>query len=162
MPHFECGDSIKSNKFLIPSYCVLVSKINPRIPRVWLPTVTHAERAIGSTEFLVLLPRPPYSREYVYSIVSLPEFLADMATRAVGTSTSHQRLNPNDFMSSPVLVPPPDMIEAFTRMVKPKLAFVNSLRLRNANLRRTRDLLLPKLVSGKVEVAGVGVSGSDL
>ena len=32
---------------------------------------------------------------------------------------------------------------------------MHNLRLRNANLRKTRDLLLPKLISGEVDVEGL-------
>ncbi len=32
---------------------------------------------------------------------------------------------------------------------------IKNLRLENANLRRTRDLLLPRLISGEVGVAGL-------
>jgi type I restriction enzyme S subunit len=38
-PKRELGGAIKSNKFLIPSDAILLSKLNPRIPRLWLPVV---------------------------------------------------------------------------------------------------------------------------
>ena len=37
MPVLEVGYEIKSNKTTVPSDAVLVSKLNPHIPRIWLP-----------------------------------------------------------------------------------------------------------------------------
>ena len=46
-------------------------------------------------------------------------------------------------------------MNAFAEFVVPILAQTSNLRQKNANLRRTRDLLLPRLVAGEVEVGGV-------
>jgi hypothetical protein len=40
-PKLEYGREIKSNKTLIPRGCILLSKLNPHIPRVWLPDVKN-------------------------------------------------------------------------------------------------------------------------
>ncbi len=42
---------------------------------------------------------------------------------------------------------------------KPAVALLGQLGWETTNLRRTRDLLLPRLVSGEVDVSGVGVEG---
>src|SRR5581483_4839052 len=67
MPVAEFGTAIKSNKFVVPLDCVLLSKLNPRIPRVWMPDVARERRAVSSTEFLVLRPTH-VSREYLYGL----------------------------------------------------------------------------------------------
>ncbi len=154
----EAGEAIKSSKYLLPEDCVLVSKINPRIPRVWMPRLSHAERGVASTEFLVLLARPGFTRDYIFSLCSASDFLKDMAGRAMGTSTSHQRIKPDDFLSLPTLRPEESVIEVFTGSVSPMFAQDNLLRERNANLRRQRDLLLPKLVSGEMDVSEVEIA----
>jgi type I restriction enzyme, S subunit len=51
IPAFDLGKSIKSNKYVVPPCVVLVSKLNPATPRVWLPAV-RTERAVCSTEFM--------------------------------------------------------------------------------------------------------------
>ncbi len=50
IPVRELGEAIKSNKTPIPRECVLVSKLNPRIPRVWF-AVPETATAVASTEF---------------------------------------------------------------------------------------------------------------
>ena len=49
-------------------------------------------------------------------------------------------------------VPPQDIRDKFEQLCRPILDTVFVLGRKNANLRETRDLLLPKLVSGEVSV----------
>jgi hypothetical protein len=51
--------------------------------------------------------------------------------------------------------PPANVLEAFQGAVAPMFRLVHTLSLKNNNLRTTRDLLLPKLVSGEVSVDAV-------
>ena len=104
MPVLDRGDSIKSSKYLITEECVLVSKLNPHIPRVWLPSLSIEHRSITSTEFLTLKPKFPIDCVFLYNLCRSPEFTAELAVRALGTSHSHQRVKPNDFLGMPVLV----------------------------------------------------------
>jgi type I restriction enzyme S subunit len=62
MPQAEYGWQIKSNKFLVPSDAVLLSKLNPRIPRCWLPQVSASRRSLCSTEYIVALPKAAFTR----------------------------------------------------------------------------------------------------
>lgn len=70
LPIKEAGEQIKSNKFIVYGDSVLLSKLNPTIPRVWLPSVNQGNRSVCSTEFLVLRPQEGYSREFVHSLCS--------------------------------------------------------------------------------------------
>lgn len=66
-------------------------------------------------------------------------------------------LNRNDVHGLPIIIPTYDILERFNRFVLPKFALKKNLTIRNNNLRRTRDLLLPKLISGEVEVKNMEV-----
>ena len=71
MPNFDTGNSVKSNKYLVPGDCILVSKLNPNIPRVWFPFLDTLHRAIASTEFLILTPKPPIDRAFLFMVKSI-------------------------------------------------------------------------------------------
>lgn len=153
MPKREMGVTIRSNKHLVPDECVLLSKINPRIPRVWLPFPETDIRAITSTEFLVLIPKSRPTSVYLFGLCHSAEFLEAFAGRALGTSTSHQRVKPKDLQSMVLAIPSQSLIESYSQIARPILRLAHALRQKNANLRHTRDLLLPKLISGEVDVA---------
>lgn len=61
------------------------------------------------------------------------------------------------FRRLPVLRPTLDAIEKFERMIKPIFELIKNLLSKNKNLRRTRDLLLPKLISGKLDVSEIDI-----
>jgi type I restriction enzyme S subunit len=162
MPIIEQGKTIKSNKFLLPNDCVLLSKINPRIPRVWIPCFDNAYRAVSSTEFLVLVLKPFIPRAFLFSLCKSNEFLKIFAGLALGTSTSHQRVKSDDLLNLQILLPPKSLRAAFNDIARPNLDMIQTLRLKNANLRRTRDLLLPKLISGEVDVEGLEIETGEV
>jgi type I restriction enzyme S subunit len=152
-PTAELGETILSSKYCIDDSCVLLSKLNPRIPRVWLPAPSGQRRAITSTEFLVIKPRPGVTREFIYAKFCSEEFAAQFNSLAIGTSTSHQRVKPENFLAMPSLVPDSNAVEAFTHLVGPMLAMGQNLRAKVRNLRRTRDLLLPRFLSGQIDLS---------
>jgi type I restriction enzyme S subunit len=157
MPVLEMGETIKSGKFRLSQPCVLLSKLNPRIPRVWYTDPEAANRAICSSEFLVLTPKPPVNRVFLYGMCTSQEFLDTFAGLALGTSTSHQRAKPDDMLRLPRALPPASLMTRFARQVEPMLGQISLSRRKNANLRQTRDLLLPRLVSGEADLSGLDV-----
>jgi len=149
-PAKDQGVLIKSSKFAVASDCVLVSKLNPRIPRIWLPDEPSGRRQIASTEFLVLTPQEGWDRSYLYCQFANSEFQSDLAQSASGTSNSHQRIRPKDFMRKSIPLPPPAHRQAFSDLVKPMLDLVASHRQESRQLAAVRDCLLPRLLSGSI------------
>jgi type I restriction enzyme S subunit len=58
---------------------------------------------------------------------------------------------------NPMIVPLKGTLDHFEALVMPMFQEVKRLRTRNANLRRTRDLLLPKLISGEIDVSHLDI-----
>jgi type I restriction enzyme S subunit len=152
-PKFDTGDTIKSNKFLVSSDCVLVSKLNPRIPRVWLPTLSGENRAICSTEFLVTTPKPVASREFLFCLFTNEIFVSVFATMVTGTSGSHQRVKPESLLGMDIIIPPPSVMQNFTETTAPLLQRINHNIAESRTLAELRDALLPKLLSGELRVS---------
>ncbi len=152
VPHLETGEQIKSTKFLVPSSCVLLSKLNPRIPRVWLPAAQRERRVICSTEFLVAVPRPGVPVELLYGLLTSTSFLEVFATLVTGTSGSHQRVRPEDLLGIATVLPPPETATRFASAVRPILQSIDCHLAESQTLAALRDTLLPKLVSGEIRL----------
>jgi type I restriction enzyme, S subunit len=57
-PIKELGQEIQSNKYKVPEFCILFSKLNPhKDKRVWLVQNKLETNAICSTEFQIVLPK---------------------------------------------------------------------------------------------------------
>ncbi len=65
------------------------------------------------------------------------------------------------FRALSVIQPPTHLTQQFGTEVSSVFESVINLLSRNANLRRTRDLLLPKLVSGAVDVAALEIAAGE-
>ncbi|HET8630862.1 MAG TPA: restriction endonuclease subunit S [Thermomicrobiales bacterium] len=152
VPHEETGDSIKSNKYLVPRGAVLLSKLNPHIPRVWLPTIRSERRSICSTEFLVMLPQPGSTREYLYGLFSSPSFLDVFAMLVTGTSNSHQRVKPEYLLAMETILPSKSVVARYSETVAPLHDRIAANLRESRTLVALRDALLPKLLSGEVRV----------
>ncbi|MCF1504024.1 restriction endonuclease subunit S [Afifella sp. H1R] len=64
-------------------------------------------------------------------------------------------LNRNDVHDLPITLPPRELLSLWDPLTDRLLRLQDSLRRQNANLRAQRDLLLPKLVSGEIDVSAV-------
>lgn len=148
----EPGSAIKSNKFLVIDGCVLLSKLNPRITRVWLSPPACGRRQISSTEFLVFVPSERSDRHYLYCQFQQREFRDELAQEASGTSNSHQRVRPKEVLSHPVVMPVPSIRKAFANIADPLFALQLANHNESVKLAEMRDYLLPKLLSGEIRV----------
>lgn len=149
-PKREIGESIKSVKSRVPAGAVLLSKLNPEIERVWLVDIQPNERAICSTELVVLIPRAPFGRSYVYCLARSQMFRQGLESLVTGTSKSHQRAQAAAVLELPVVRPPDAPVRRFETVAESLLARSLVCR-REANaLAALRDVLLPDLISGNL------------
>jgi type I restriction enzyme S subunit len=152
MPSIELGSEIKSQKSRVPIDAVLISKLNPEIARVWLPAVRNGDNAVCSTEFMVAMPKPPFSSAFVYCLARSEAFRATLTGMVTGTSKSHQRVKPDAMLDMDMAVPNDDILIRFDRIVTPTLQRVQQARAESLTLAALRDTLLPKLISGELRV----------
>jgi len=152
-PIEEVGEAIRSLKSRVPPGVVLLSKLNPEIERVWLVDVTPADRAVCSTELIVLRPQAPAGRSFVYCLARSPGFRREIQSLVTGTSKSHQRAQLDAVLRLRIVRPPSAVIGAFERTVSPLLERALHCRRDSHNLASLRDALLPKLISGQLLVS---------
>lgn len=153
MPDLTAPGSIKSGKFAVKGPRILVSRLNPRIRRVWY-AVPSSSVALSSTEFLVLEGRVPCPLAAVWLAVTSESFSSEMTQRATGTSGSHQRIPATDALALPV----PDMRLAEPALIDEAgdlLRTGHQAKVESAALRSLRDAVLPQLLTGHIRVPEV-------
>jgi type I restriction enzyme S subunit len=154
-PKVELGSAIMSNKLVVTPNSVLLSRLNPHIPRIWLPDLHPTRRSVCSTEFMVACSKPGVSREYLFSLFTNSTFASVYGTLVTGTTGSHQRIRSESVMEMQVAIPPPALIQAFTEMAKPMFDRINRNTEQSRTLATLRDTLLPKLLSGELTTGAI-------
>jgi type I restriction enzyme S subunit len=151
LPVLELGSTIKSNKTTVPSDSVLLSKLNPHIPRIWLPSQVLAN-AVCSTEFLPFLPTKETSTSFVYCLLADPSFSTSLCQLVTGTSNSHQRIKPDGVLLMQNVLPPHALITHFDLVASALLSRLKANREQAQKLSTLRDTLLPRLISGQLRL----------
>jgi hypothetical protein len=149
-PELVDSRSVKSAKFLMPAPCVLVSKLNPRIPRIWDVVSLPDEMALASAEFVVLRPID-VSTSALWSALRGPRVSETLRQKVAGTATSRQRIQPRDLMEIPVR-DVRRLPRESARAVSDLGALCHARRGECLRLSALRDAMLPLLMSGTVTV----------
>lgn len=152
LPSIDLGSSILSNKTTVKKYSVLFSKLNPRIPRIWSIGDIDERNSICSTEFIGFTPKQGFSYSYINYFLKQPELVTKLTGIAMGTSNSHQRIKPSDLLELQVLIPDEEVVKQYEKIVRPLLETRFHKIQENESLKTTRDSLLPKLMSGEIEI----------
>lgn len=153
-PIFEPSTSIKSNKFIIDDSCFMISKLNPTTKRVWKPYCL-TENAVCSTEFIVYKAKDKSITDFLYSVIDSSSFSGFMCSHVTGSTGSRQRTTPSDTLAYELILPTDCELTEFQSLVSPMYAQIRINAIENDKLKRLRDTLLPKLMSGEIDVSAV-------
>ncbi len=110
----------------------------------------------GSTEFIVLRSRT-LCPEYVYLMARSDDF-RDNAIKSMSGASGRQRVQDRCFERFLLAQPSRDILETFRGITEPTFRLLHQLNRKSAILRQTRDLLLPKLISGELDVSELDIT----
>ena len=156
-PIFEPASGIKSNKYQIDSECILISKLNPSTKRIWMPCCS-SNNAVCSTEFIVYRPYLKEYKSFYYAAIDSPRFTDYLLEHVSGSTGSRQRAQPKDTLN--YLMPNPDNeeIKDFCIFADPIYRHIQINEQQTAKLELLRETLLPKLMSGTIDVSKVDLT----
>jgi type I restriction enzyme S subunit len=78
------------------------------------------------------------------------------------TGATMSNLSRGKFIRLQVIYPDQETLTAFHETSYPLFEHIRALRSKNEVLRRTRDLLLPRLISGEVDVSELKINAGGL
>lgn len=109
--------------------------------------------ACGSTEFIVLRSRS-LCPEMVYCLSRSDRF-REVAMKSMSGATGRQRVRVESLVGYPIAQPENELVAKYHAFAQPCFKEIRVLANKNANLRQQRDLLLPKLISGEIDVSDI-------
>jgi type I restriction enzyme S subunit len=130
---------------------VVWSTVRPN-RRVYGLIIDPPPHLIVSTGFAVITcTELPFS--FLYHALITEDFAEYLTLHAKGSA--YPAVSASDFENARILVPAASVMDLFHGNTAPMLELQHRLRQKNEALRRTRDLLLPKLISGEIDVSAM-------
>ena len=105
----------------------------------------------GSTEYIILRPKPPLPVEFGYYLARSDDLRMFAIHNMTGT-TGRQRVPASCFDYYQFAVPSAPITQKFSKIVKPLMEKIRVNNQQSHTLSQTRDTLLPKLLSGEIRV----------
>lgn len=103
--------------------------------------------------FIACIPNERYPLSFLYHWLKLSkvhfELLSGGATFAELTKGTFKKIE--------VLTPPKEVVQAFDKVAAPLFSMIEKLIVANHNIESSRDMLLPRLISGKLSVEALDI-----
>ncbi|MCA9902477.1 MAG: restriction endonuclease subunit S [Anaerolineae bacterium] len=142
------GD-VNSTKLVFEVGDILFAKIRPYLHKVAVAPVD----GVSSSDAIIIVPKSLEFYSLVLMCVSDEHFVDYATTTSQGTQMP--RANWNVLAEYPVVIPPKELLDEFNEFVSDIINDIRTNIFRNTTLRETRDLLLPRLVSGELDVSDI-------
>lgn len=127
----------------------LISNIRP-----YFKKIVYCEDECGcSTDVLCFMPNQPQYSAYLFSTLYADKFFAFMVAGAKGTKMP--RGDKQQIMTYPIVMPSEVALAEFNTIALPLIKQIYSNRAENKRLSLLRDTLLPKLMSGELDVSDI-------
>ena len=135
----------------------LLARITPCLENgktAFIDFLNEGEVAFGSTEYIVLAPRYDVPPEMLYCLARYPAFV-DYAVKNMNGSSGRQRVSAETIGQFRLPKFDERSLLKFGKAVAPMFLKMRYNSLENIRLAELRDALLPKLMSGEIDVSDI-------
>ena len=146
--HYDIKDAPSRARRILEHGDIIWSCVRPNRRShviIWKPD----GNLIASTGFAVISPTN-VPTTFLYQSITTDAFAGHLENR--GRGAAYPAVVAQDFEDAEVMVPYSNLMTMFDDAVQPTLDQVYNLRAQNERLRHARDFLLPKLISGEIQV----------
>jgi type I restriction enzyme S subunit len=150
----------KMNRGHVQSGDVLLYKDGAQIGRksMFRDGFPHAECCINEHAF-ILRTNGRCSQNYLFFWLDQPEMTQNIIN--LNANAAQPGINQSGVRGLRILLPPAPLLEIAEEVLEPLLGALFKNAKRNNILRQTRDLLLPKLISGEMDVSELDITISE-
>lgn len=90
---------------------------------------------------------------FIYCTLKQPEIISEIINR--GQGSAQPNISASDIMSIPCVIPQTDKINNFNLQTAPMFELIINNQFENLILAKMRDLLLPRLMSGEIDISNI-------
>ena len=132
----------------------LVARITPCLENgktAYVDFLADGQVGWGSTEYIVIRPKPPLPSEFGYCLARSTEF-REFAIQSMSGTSGRQRVPPNALSRYHLAVPSEPISMRFGKIVQPLFTKAGQVARESHTLTALRDALLPKLIYGELKL----------
>lgn len=149
------ASDVNSTKLIFEVGDILFAKIRPYLHKVAVAPVN----GVSSSDAIIIVPKSPKFYALVLMCVSDEHFIEYATTTSQGTQMP--RANWNVLAEYPVVIPLQEHLQEFNEFIKDIVNDIQINVFRSNILREARDILLPRLISGELDVSEIDVKGIE-
>ena len=105
----------------------------------------------------IIMLRPEQENLRYYLYIWFKWLYGQSLIQGIKGGSAQPKFNKTDFKNLPIFLPPDDLLEQFHQIVKPMFELINENNTENQALTRTRDTILPRLMSGELDVSDIEI-----
>lgn len=125
-----------------------------------IPTSPRHDRyVLSQSQMKVTVDDAEVCRQYVYAALRSSETTERIQNMAMSAGVPH--INLKMLRNFPLVIPERKLQERFDAVASEMLALVENLQSSNGSLQATRDVLLPRLISGEIDVSNLDIDVGD-
>ncbi|MBP3871528.1 MAG: restriction endonuclease subunit S [Faecalicoccus sp.] len=130
---------------------ILISNIRP-----YFKKIVYVSAECGcSTDVLCFSPNTSDLSAFLYGTLYVDHFFDYMVAGSKGTKMP--RGDKQQIMNYPIVIPSEESLEAYNESISPMLEHIAGNRAENIRLVALRDTLLPRLMSGEIDVSDLSI-----
>ena len=99
--------------------------------------------------------KPIEKLPFIYCTLKQPDIISEVINR--GQGSAQPNISATDIMTIPCVIPNTDEIYQFNRKLSPMFEMIINNQYENTVLSKTRDAMLPKLMSGELDVSSLDI-----
>lgn len=103
----------------------------------------------------IIMLRPEQANLQYYLYIWFKWLYGQSLIQGIKGGSAQPKFNKTDFKNLPIYLPPDDLLEHFHLSVKPMFELIAENNIENQRLSILRDTLLPKLMSGELDVSDI-------
>jgi len=148
----DCSDFIEAPPSNMKRHCFLeegdiLMSLTGNVGRVCR---VNAKGLLLNQRVAKLKPRIKNIESFVYWLFRQPSI--QTLTEMISTGAAQQNLSPIKLGNQQIYIPPKELLDLFEENVSENTKFAMQLEIANKMLKQARDMLLPRLISGKLSV----------
>lgn len=130
---------------------IIISNVGD-VGSVFLCPVLDAPMTLGNN---IIMLRPLQDELQFYLYIWFKWSIGQRLMQGIKGGSVQPKFNKTDFKSLPIIIPPKELLKKFHSMVRPMFDTIEHNHAENRKLEALRDSILPRLMSGEIDVSDI-------